>query len=407
LSNSALFKQIGRLTFLLFSASVAVLCGVALRLQQSHPDSRHVAIAIECGLVLLGVFWIRSLERRLVDAGFPRWCFWPYFLLVFAACFGVHVLKHLDVPQTLTFFVALQFPSVLFPSKPASARSPAPGGGQADAPGCPGSDYNSPVGRFQFLLRVLLVAALFIALFHLAQNTGPVVALWEMRIGLVIPALIWIYSVEGRVMDAGLPRWVSIPYCLILPGACFLPVFFGKVSLHVALASFVVLQIPTIFFSSRAMLADQQPLSAGRHQASSSPVVHENKPVGQASPLAGFEFAVYTLLIAGLWYVLHLLRGDVGGGDRTWAFQVALDAGSALLCVLWMISVKGRLSDVGRQRFAGDFCLIVFTACLLPVAFRIINFAQALVLFAALQIPAVFIRRESILARFLPVDKNS
>jgi hypothetical protein len=402
-----LFKQIGRLTFLLSSASVAVLCGVALGVQQSHPDSRHVALAFECGLALLGVFWIRSLERRLIDAGLPRWSFWPYFLLVIAACFGVHALRNLDVPHTLAFFVALQIPSVLFPSKPAPARPLAPGAGQAGASGYPYSEYNSPVNRFQFLLRVLLVAALFIALFHLGQKTDPGTALWEMRIGLVLPALIWIYSVEGRVMDAGLPRWLSIPYCLILPGACFLPVFLEKVSLHVALPLFVVLQIPTIFFPSRAMLADPQPLSAGPHQASSSPAMHKNKPVPQASPLSGFEFAVYILLIAGLWFVLHLLRGDAGGAARSWAFELPLDAGSAFLWVLWMISVNGRLRDAARQRFAGDFCLIVFTASLLPFAFGILSFPQALVLFAALQIPAVLIRRESTLARFLPVDTDS
>jgi hypothetical protein len=124
--------------------------------------------------------------------------------------------------------------------------------------------------------------------------------------------------------------------------------------------------------------------------------------VRQIKPLAGFEFAVYILLIAGLWHVLHLLRGDVRGGAWAWVFSVALDAGSLLLCLAWIVSVRGRLKDLGLTRWYIDFCSTVLILCLLPFAFRGLSFPHALILFVALQIPAVFIRREFIPASFFP-----
>jgi len=406
LSNSAMFKQIGRLTFLLSSACVALLCGGAQLLVQAHPDSDRVAAAVKLGLALVGVFWVRSLENRLMDAGLPRWSFWPYFLAVLAICAGVHARGILDAQDTLMLFVVMQIPTALFPSRPAPVRPFSQSVVQTGAPGQPYPEYNSPVGRFQFLLRVLLIAALYAALLHLARGAGPGVVAWEMRIGIVLFAFVWIYSVEGRVLDAGLPRWLSIPYCLILPGMCVLPHFLKIVNVQVALALFFVLQIPTIFFQSRAVPASLNPLDAREQDASSLAAKHENMPVRKGRRIDGIEFAVYTLLIAGLWYVLHLLRGDVGYGPMSWALDCALDALAWILCFLWLICVKGRLREAGLLPWTLDFCLIVFTASVLPLAFQVMRFPMALVVFAALQIPAVIIRRGLVSAKFLPVDAD-
>ena len=398
--DSALFKQVGRLTFLLSTAFVAVVCGGALFLLEAHPDSERLGAGVRLGLVLLGVFWVRSLESRLADAGLPRWCFWPYFLAVLAACGGAHVRGMLDGLETLAFFVAVQIPTVLFPSKPMSDGPML----KAGAPGEAYPEYNRPVGRFQFLLRVLLIAALFDALLQLARGAGPGLALWEMRIGIVLFALVWIYSVEGKVMDAGLPRWISIPYCLILSGAIVLPHLLKLINLDVALALFVVLQFPTVFFRSRTVSVGQTSMDAGEGDASKLPSRQKNKP---AASLDSIEFAVYTLLIAGLWYVLHLLRGDAGFGVLAWGLDSVLDGGAFFLGILWTICVRRRLRDAGLLSWALDFCLIVFSVSLLPFAFRVINFPQALLVFAALQIPAVLVRRGSISEKFFPAGAES
>jgi hypothetical protein len=90
---------------------------------------------------------------------------------------------------------------------------------------------------------------------------------------------------------------------------------------------------------------------------------------------------------------------------RNWRY--ALDAGSWLLCVPWFFSVRGRLKALGRMRWTMVFCATVFFPCLLLFYFREISFQWALVLFAALQIPAVLLRRELIPARFFPEDSDS
>ena len=79
---------------------------------------------------------------------------------------------------------------------------------------------------------------------------------------------------------------------------------------------------------------------------------------------------------------------------------------SVFVCVLWAVSVKGRLKTIGRTRSSLDLCALVLAACLLAVAFARASFSQALVLFVILQLPVVLVRRESILARALLADAN-
>jgi hypothetical protein len=260
MSNSTLSKQMGRVTFLLSSVLVAVLCGGALYLMRTHAENRHLLLAAAYGLVLLGVFWLRSLESRLMDMGWPRWCFWPCFLTIFTACFGAHVLKIVDGPEILALFIALQIPLAVWPGKEAAI------------------DLSTSQTR---------------------------------------------------------------------------------------------------------------------------------KPARKVTPIDALEFAVYVVLIAGLLHVLHLLRIDVSGMAHSRALKLAIDAGSGLLCMLWIFSARGRLKALGQMRWTLVFCSIVLIPCLLLFALRVISFPHALVLFVVLQIPAVLIRHEFTLARFLPADKDS
>jgi len=267
MSNSTLSKQMGRVTFLLSSVLVVVLCGGALYLLRNHAGNRHLLLAVAYGLVVLGVFWLRSLDRRLMDMGWPHWCFWPCFLTIFTACLGAHVLKILEGPEILALFIVLQIPLAVWPGKPEPSE-------------------------------------------------------------------------------------------LLTEGA-----------------------------NSSASKA--------------------SKPTRKVTPIDALEFAVYVVLIAGLLHVLHLLRIDVSGMAHSRAIKLALDAGSGLLCVLWIFSARGRLKALGQIRWTLVFCSVVLIPCLLLFALRIVNFPHALELFVALQIPAVLIRHESTLAGFLPVDKDS
>jgi hypothetical protein len=223
-------------------------------------------LAVEFGLILLGVVWIRSLEQRLMEAGLPRWSFWPYFLAVFCVCFGTHVLKVANGPETLALFLLLQLPALLFQRQPTPAE-------------------------------------------------------------------------------------------LLLPSA-------------------------RLFEATSAS--------------------HPGRPARRVTPIGGFEFAVYILLLAGLWHVLHLLRGDMTGIAHARILRFALDAGSALLCLPWFFSVRGRLNSLGLMRWTISFCSVILAASLLPFALRMIDFPLALLLFVVFQVPAAVIQKKIIPARFSP-----
>jgi hypothetical protein len=197
-----------------------------------------------------------------------------------------------------------------------------------------------------------------------------------------------------------LPRWSFWPYFLI--------VFTGCLGAHVldltnslqTLVLFLLLQLPAVLFPS------ERPLPHGVvvEGASSRSISQANKPGRPVTSLGAVEFAIYLVLIAGLWAVLHLLRGDVTGISGARAFKLALDAGSGIVCILWIFSVRGRLKALGRMRWTLYFCFVVLALCVLPFAFRGITFQHALVLFAVLQLPIAVLRRKFISARVFPAD---
>ncbi len=262
--DSTSTRQTGRIVFSLSSLTVVALCGIALKLLHAHAESHRAQLAVEYGMVLLGVFWTRSLESRLCDAGLPRWSFWPYFLIVFTGCLAAHLLKLTNSLETLALFLVLQLPADLFPSKLAPAES--------------------------------------------------------------------------------LPQGAS---------------------------------------------------------AEEASKLVRKKPARPVTPLGAIEFAIYLLLIAGLLWVLHLLRGDVAGMAMSRALRFGLDAASVLLCVAWIFSVRGRLANLGLRRWVPGFCAVVLAACAVPFALSLLSFQHALVLFAVLQLPAVLLRRRLIPARLV------
>jgi len=267
LAKSTLTEQWGRAIFLVSTLAVAVTGGTALTLLQEHAGSKRALLAVGYGLVVLGVFWVRSLGQRLTDAGWPRWTFWPYFFVVFTGCLAMRFLKIGDARQVLVVFIALQIPA----------------------------------------------------------------ALWQRKSESAEPA-------------------------------------------------------------ERKILAERPVSIAGK--------------IGRASePVSGLEFAVYAVLIAGLWDVLHLLRGDVSG-HNSWVIKLAIDLGSGFVGVGWVVSARERLKVLGEHRWTLDFCVVVLAVCFLPFAFKVIDFRQMLILFVILEIPLFFARRKVASEVFLSRQKD-
>jgi hypothetical protein len=248
-------KKMNRILFLGSLLLLVLTCAAAYKLLHAHPDSDRAHLAVQFGLILAGVVWLRSLESRLADAGLPRWSFWPYFLAVFISCFGAHALKFANSLETLALFLLFQLPALLF---------------------------------------------------------------------------------------------------------------------------------------------------AG----TAAPAAHPVKPARPVTPIDALHFAWFLFLLVNLLQVAHLLRGDVGAMAHGRFLRFALDACALLLLLPWFFSLRARLSALDHARWALPWSAIILLICLPLNFFHLVAFTWALLLFAALQLPLVLIRRAWIPARFRPEDSG-
>ena len=231
-------------------------------------------------------------------------------------------------------------------------------------------------GRFAFLLSCALFAGFCGgAVFLLHSHPGSHRLLLAVQFSLVVAGVFWIRALESRLSDAGLPRWSFWPYFVLVFTAFFAAHALKLANAPETLAFFLLLQIPALLFG--------RPASAARQSDR------------QVAVIGAFEFALYLLLITGVWYVLHLLRGDVNGMAHARTLKLALDALTALLCLPWFFSVRGRLSSCGFAHWTMVYCAVVLAACMMPLALGVIGFPFALLLFLALQLPAVLMRRQA------------
>jgi hypothetical protein len=241
-----LSKHFGRFPFLLSLITVAALSASAMFLLKSHEASHRAQLAVGYCLVILGVAWIRSLERRLADAGLPRWVFWPFFLIIFTACLGGHLMKKITGPETLGLFLLLQLPAMLFQSQPVAAE-PSPRT-VAPAPRKPARPV-TPIGAVEFSIYLFLLVNLWYVLHLLHIDVSGFVHVKALRIGLdgasVLLLAPWILCVRGRLQALGRLRW-AMHFCALTLIPCLLLFYFNEMRFLQALILFAVLQIPAI-----------------------------------------------------------------------------------------------------------------------------------------------------------------
>lgn len=271
----------------------------------------------------------------------------------------------------------------------------------------PNSTLNRLNSRIVFLSSSLLVAsfcAVALKLIHAHPFSTRLV--YAAGYGVAVLSVLWTRCLESRLKDAGMPRWSFWPYFLIVFTGCLGALALKLTNSLETIALFLVFQLPALLLPARAAVAESPRHGVNGVEASESAVPRKRKPARPVTPLGAIEFAVYIVLIAGLWHVLHLLRGDVAGLEMSHAFRIGLDAASTLLCVLWIFSVRGRFEAIGLIHWYPTFCSVVLAGCAMPFAIRVISFQHALIVFAVLQIPAVIVRREFIPQRFIPVEDS-
>jgi hypothetical protein len=113
---------------------------------------------------------------------------------------------------------------------------------------------NKTVGPFMFLLSVVLVSSLWAAFEHLKMKLGGSVSPIIFDCGFSILGMLWTRVVEGRLRDAGLPRWYMWPYIVTLSLGCILLLICKVLDGPKVLGLFVVMQVPTVFIKSRTSI---------------------------------------------------------------------------------------------------------------------------------------------------------
>ena len=239
-------KNLSRIPFLFSLIVVAALSAGAMLSLKSHAGSHRAEYAVGYCLVLLGVFWIRSLGSRLADAGLPSWTFWPFFLIIFTACLGGHLMKKITGPETLGLFFLLQLPVMLFQSQLVAAEpSPQKVEPARRKPARP----ITPIGAVEFAIYLFLLVNLWNVLRLLLIDVSSFDQVKNLRIGLASASVLllipWIFSIRGRLKALGRARW-TMHFCALTLIPCLLLVYFRELRISQALILFTILQIPII-----------------------------------------------------------------------------------------------------------------------------------------------------------------
>lgn len=256
------------------------------------------------------------------------------------------------------------------------------------------STWSKHAGRIAFLFSSLLVVFLCAAALKLEHaHPGSKRVLAAAGYGLVILGVFWTRCLESRLKEAGLPRWTFWPYFLIVFTGCLGAFGLKFTNTLETLGLFLALQLPALVFSGRPKLAESPPQGAKEERGFAPAAPKLRKPPRKVTPLGAIEFRIYVVLIVGLLFVLHLLRGDVAAMAMPRALRIGLDAASALLVVPWILCIRGRFRSLGLTYWYPGFCSIVLVACVSLFALGVTNFRRALILFAVLQLPAVILQR--------------
>lgn len=237
-----------------------------------------------------------------------------------------------------------------------------------------------PVRRFPFLLSSLVIAAMEAALsplFGIEIKTHG----WDsLRLvtmfGGLIPMVWWLRCVEGRLLDAALPKWQLWPYVSTLVLAC---IYLALKFPHGfwALLLFVVLQIPTAFLRSKP--ATVETLFGGPSREDAEKPARTEKPTGR------FTLMLIVVLFAILAVGLRPL--EVG------QWRVLDQIVYFIFLPFWIVSLESRLQVAGLPDWCfPPYAFILLITLGLPWEFKAIDNTTAFFLFVLLQVPTLYFR---------------
>ena len=205
-----------------------------------------------------------------------------------------------------------------------------------------------PVGRLDFVLRLLLISAAAFALegilrgdalFHLTLLPHYLHA-FERVIVFGIVGIYLLKAIDGRLLDTGLSRWYRYPSLGVWLLSTSLPIIWSH-TWPIGLVLFALLLLSGGLVPGKSVQAKHASVDRIEKDDEKASVVKKKFPARLLVGPVGF---LRTLLTFGcLWVPLIWLADTSGSGVGVWIAR----CGYFVLGLVWLIKVSGRLEDAG------------------------------------------------------------
>lgn len=357
---------------------------------------------------LVGMFLFRTINGRLLDAGFSRWYKFPVFALWLASISLPVLLPQWSTLGPVLFLLLLilgsAVPGTPVPAKSSMTKDVAHDEEESSGPSKRVSSLPL-VNRIGFLRSLITLACLWLPLIWLEDFSGNHLGAWLARLCYCILCIVWGVKVIGRLEDAAkapsVRQGLLVIFLALLTGLMShfqlrmwtqwlegFSVFNTVVALsqwlihlngYEKLGLFFLVQIPIAFLQSKPT----QTVSYPRQRANAA----KTNVLALCGP---FEYLRILLVIAGVYIPLIYMDYASNNGVGSWTAR----SGYAILAFFWLTFAHGRLKDAGwaHSDYPPQFFLFVAVASLMPLAVHWVNGYGALAIFVIVQIPTAFLK---------------
>jgi hypothetical protein len=421
-------RPIGRIGFVLRILLTTALCR-AFEFVYSRNDTSHLNLMpryIEAlgGVIVfgfLGVYVVKAISGRLLDARLPRWYRFPMFSAWLLSSL-IPIIWPRTWPIGFALFAVLLLVGGLFSSKQVFAASTLEGKvADEDEKGHKSASSNlRRVGPIGFLRNLLTIGCLCCPLILLDTSSVQGAGVWVARIGYFILGIVWLAKILGRLEDAGRlsPSWFGsfvVAAVLLMrmfsrmQDASHPPHLFGFsisdtghtvfsllpwlkfINDYEMLAVFLLVQVPLALLPSK--FGSGKSASPQKPESRFGRLLAERRSTGKRLLVGPFAFLRRLLVLAFLGGVLIYLDSVSNGGIGSWSARL----GYFILIYAWMMNSYGRFEDAGWTEgwYGAQYWLVVSVISLMPFAIHWVNGYGSLVIFVLIQIPTVLLRSKA------------
>jgi hypothetical protein len=209
------------------------------------------------GYSILYFVWLFKVFGRFADSGrSSNWYWFPFCITVSIVPLLPFWYKLINRYEALAMFLLIQVPLALMRSEVRPEEPAQPQKTQTEyRKNLELKRKNAKpfmVGPFAFVIRLLVIACLWVPLIYMENASGNGPGKWFSFCGYFILSFAWIMNAAGRFTDANWAfGWHTSQYCLVVSVASLMPVAVHWINGYEALAIFVLIQLPTVLLQSK------------------------------------------------------------------------------------------------------------------------------------------------------------